>query len=310
MSNLFLKILKISSITILIIISFIVYIFISASNSSEDVYNPAAYGRDSLETVAEPVLTVQVWQRNDREFSDYIDLYSRDNAFFYNHIPLEMNTGGSVKTNNTEDLLTTDYFGGSNICITVNYDGPITGEYDEIRYLCYSKDSIEIPAQRGSGTDDSVFTPEDGTFTGNETITFSFDNYAYLLFDAIDNVSTDDKSIRSMQLRDREMGTGLDFDDYSYVQDFLDVYPDADQKLKDLRRIVFTTYVTVNGMHPTKQDIVMASAELALTSYSEWTLINAPGEVQDIFHEGGYSNIPYSEVSVISYTQSDTFNMN
>lgn len=303
------KIVKITLAVIGIFLAIFIYSFLGSKLSGDDHYAPAAYGRDSLEAVAEPVLTVQVWQRNDREFSDYSDLYQRDNSFFYSLIPLEMNAEDSVKTNKTENLLTTDYFGTAHIVFTVNYDGPITGESTPLRHACYAQSSQKIPAQYSSGNNDSVFSAEDGNFSGNETITLSFDNYSYLLADGLDDSTHRDDNVRAMQVRDREMGTDLDFDDYSYVQDFLDVYPDADQKLEDLQRIVFTTYVTVNGMHPTKQDIVMASAELALTSYSEWTLNNEGTEVHDAFIEGGYSNIPYSEVSVVSYTQSDTFSM-
>ncbi len=303
-----LKIVKIVLGVIGVFLAIFVYSFIGSRFSGKDQYNPAAYGRDSLEAVAEPVLTVQVWQRNDKNFKDYKDI--QQDKFFYTLVPLEMKEGITVKTNKTEDLLTTDYFGGARIIFTVNYDGPINGESTHLRHAHYAQSSQKIPAQYDSGTNDSVFTAEDGNFSGNETITFSFDNYSNLLLDEIDNFTHKDDNVHAMQVRDREMGTGLDFDDFSYTENFLDVYPDADPALKSLKRIVLTTYCTINGMHPTKQDIVMASAELALTSYSEWNIAYQPDEVIDLFFEGGYSNTPYSEVSVVSYSQSDTFNMN
>lgn len=302
------KIVKIVLGVIGVFLAIFVYSFIGSRFSGKDQYNPAAYGRDSLEAVAEPVLTVQVWQRNDKNFNDYKDV--QQDRFFYTLVPLEMKEEVSVKTNKTEDLLTTDYFGGARIVFTVKYDGPTTGESTHLRHACYTQSSQKIPAQYGSGNNDSVFSAEGGNFSGNDTITFSFDNYSYLLADGLDDSPHKDDNVRAMQVRDREMGTGLDFDDFSYTENFLDVYPDADPALKRLKRIVLTTYCTINGMHPTKQDIVMASAELALTSYSEWNIAFQPDEVTDLFYEGGYSNIPYSEVSVVSYSQSDTFNMN
>ncbi len=302
------RIVKIVLAVIGVFLAIFLYSFIGSRFSGKDQYTPAAYGRDSLEADVKPVLTVQVWQRNDKNFNDYKEI--QQDKFFYTLVSLEMKKGISVKTNKTEDLLTTDYFGGARIVFTVNYDGPLTGESTLLRHMHYAKSSSNIPAQFGSSHNDSVFSSEDGTFSGNETITFSFDNYSYLLLDEIDNFSHQDDNARAMQVRDREMGTGLDFSDFSYMENFLDVYPDADPALKRLKRIVLTTYCTINGMHPTKRDIVMASAELALTSYSEWNIAFQPDEVTDLFYEGGYSNIPYSEVSVVSYSQSDTFNMN
>ena len=302
------KIVKIILAVIGVFLAIFVYSFIGSRFSGKDNYNPAAYGRDTLEAAAEPVLTVQVWQRNDKNFNDYKDV--QQDRFFYTLVPLEMKEGITVKTNKTEDLLTTDYFGNERIVITVDYDGPLTGESTLLRYVHYAQSSSNIPAQFGSSHNDSVFYSEDGTFSGNQTITFSFDNCSDNLLEVIDNFTHKDDNVHAMQVRDREMAAGLDFDDFSYTENFLDVYPDADPALKGLKRIVLTTYCTINGMHPTKQDIVMASAELALTSYSEWNIAFQPDEVIDLFYEGGYSNIPYSEFSVVSYSQSDTFNMN
>ena len=56
-----------------------------------------AYGYDSLEYTAEPVMQICVWKRNERKREDYPGEDSHSLAFF-DAVPLELKEGASVST--------------------------------------------------------------------------------------------------------------------------------------------------------------------------------------------------------------------
>ena len=91
--------------------------------------------------------------------------------------------------------------------------------------------------------------------------------------------------------------------DYYELEDFKDVYPDGPKSFMGLQRLAYTTHLTVEGMHPSKSDIVLAKMELEITSYT-WWLNTFEIPIQE-FQDQGVSNYEYSVVKLISYSQSD-----
>ena len=58
------------------------------------------------------------------------------------------------------------------------------------------------------------------------------------------------------------------FCDYSEVKLFNDVYPNGPKKYTDTQRILYTTHLMAEGMHPRKNAVVFAKTELRITSYT------------------------------------------
>lgn len=291
-----------------------VYSFMGSRFGGESDMSAEAYGYESLEYTGEPVMQICVWQRNERRIEDYPweDFYS---PAFFDAVPLELKEGASISTNEIPvkcDPVSWEVIEGhynelnDDIVITATFDGIITGEYDEIRYLRYSSNLSEFPNGIVTNENGQVHGT-DGTFTKPEKIILNFDSDTDLISRLwIHHIFEDERRGNEHLLRDRELYKGLDYDDFTEVERYTDVYPDADEKWKSVKRSVLTSYVTIRGADPIKPDVILCEAVLELKSYSAWIYENLEYSLQGEFIETMLEN-PTTVVTVVSYTQSDKF---
>lgn len=304
-----------------IVIAVFVYSFWGAKleDQNKDVRTPEAYGVDSLEYQAEPIMEIRVWQRNDKSYSDYPDRGVHE-SFFYSILPLPLEEGASV------DTVWQPRIGIEDAIIEASYDGNISGFYD-LRgdgMLDYTGKTDRWPSYGVSGAD--VRRSEDGTFSGNKTITLSIRNWAQTwIIESLDPSRSEvDRGISRSILQSIESDHGFLFEDYYFLEYYRDVYPDAPvqdenyKNLKQLRRVVMTNHLTIQAMHPTKPDTPVATAVLEIKQVSSWFgpqgglgQLNEGecGFMRAHCTSGDSYNDSYGTVTVVLYEQSDTFSM-
>ena len=291
-----------------------VYSFMCSRMGGGEEMSAEAYGYDSLEYTAEPVMQICVWKRNERKREDYPGEYFHSLAFF-DAVPLELKEGASVSTNEIAvkcDPVTWEVTEGhyseldDEIVITAVFDGVITGEYDEIRYLRYGSNLNDYPDGAVTNENGQV-RGTDGTFTKPEKIILCFDSDTDMIARQWVNVQNEhSRKMEEQRLREWELYKGLDYDDYTEVEKYTDVYPDADEKWDSVRRSVLTSYVTIRGADPIRPDVILCEAVIELKSYSAWIFHNLEDDLHAEFRETMIEN-PTTVVTVVSYTQSDKF---
>ena len=281
----------------------ILYIFISSAAEGRNYRgkNADMYGTESLEYIEKPVMKVYVWQRNENDTKSNTQ-YLGGSSYFYDLISLPLRKGERLTTEK-------DVFDGPRnpyILITAEYAGEIFGEYDikAKEALIYSGSKEAIPGlQYGGSTGGKTgsvpdFRQEDSSFSANDVVTLSLLDLSYHAMNLINNIPD---TITVFW----ERSYGVDLNDYITTEKMHDVYPDAPDELKDLYRYVVTTHVTIHAKHPTKSDVTVATAVLAVRQISEWQ--GTTGETRMMLNEAKCYEENHTEIVVESYTQSDMF---
>ena len=269
-----------------------------------------AYGLDSLYAEGEPVMEVRVWQKNEKEWTDYPEKHSLL-SFFYDVLPLPLNAGESVDTVCEPQVLPV------HAVIEVIYDGDITGRYDLAvpNMIDYTGETDMVPSAGVSGED--VRRNNDATFSGNRKVTLRITNMAepWLNISLDSTLPADYKKHFSEYIRDIELHHDVFLNDYYTIERFAEVYPDAPVQdksypnLKQYKRVVMTNNLTIQAMHPLKKGVPVASVVLEITQYSSWFGANLnDAELKFVMSKCAPSCCS-GKVTVVSYEQSDTFAM-
>ncbi len=280
----------------------ILYSFIDSRVANKpELDSPEAYGLESLEYVADPVMDLIVWQKNHLDPYEYKDI-EYGSEFFFEKTVLPLRVGETV-VSHMDDALSI-YYG--TLTFTIEYDGKITGQYDFTKpeVLFYGGDNTKVQA-RWWGSDDS-FTEDDATFVGDKSVTVSIPQYCIINREYYYGNShvKHDKYVEDW-LKDRPVRDSFDRENFCVLQKFHDVYPDGPEEYEKVERSVTTTVLTFHAMHPTKEDVIVATADIQIKTYSEWQ-IDPYMEGQMRFFEE-YPPRIYSEITVLSYEQSDSF---
>ena len=282
----------------------------SRIHRQKDPTSPEAYGVDSLDAVVKPPFEIEIWQKNEK-LSEEPDPYTRmivyePQAKYYTRVPLKLEPGQSVTT--TFDPMTMPTPREYALIATVYCDeGSVRCTYDlPLKDLVTMKASADlVPAVytgdiRADNSD--VLQSPNGIIQGSHSFSFS-------ISDMIRNhlVSLYDKAYMNpaskMLLNQIETNSGIKLSDYYRLEKLKDVYPDAPYELQEYERLVMTTHLTVEALHPTKPGAALASAVLEIKSYSWW--LNSDDMPRSVFDDAGIPNNEYSVVTVVSYEQSD-----
>lgn len=266
-------------------------------NPPAEAYTPEAYGVEKLEAEAPPAMQIAVWQRNDVNPAHF------DRGFhhktFYDMIELPMEEGGTVCTI-TENSLIEKYDDNTTAAMQIFFDGPISGRY-ELGYstaLYYSGDNDEIPRY-----EPGFFHNDNASFSWNDLVTIAVAPLTDYVFYANDY---DPNRFYAEAIEACEQHGNFDLDDYLIYENIMDVYTDVPDEFQDLYRAVLTTHLYIYGHDPVKQDIVLAEAVLELKSYSRWIGLGA-GQPEAVFASHGFENKSYTDITVVSYSQSDSY---
>lgn len=310
------KYLRIPLIVLGILLLVFVYSFWGSKLESQNKVTKTAeaYGLDSLYAEPEPIMEIRVWQKNEKDWTDYPE-YSSLSDFFYERVPLTLQKGETVDTTYDRTKISSDACWSA--VIDVIYDGDITGSSNiVIPYMVdYTGETNMIPSYGVSG--ENVRRNDDATFEGNRHMTLSVHDPTelYLAVSMDNSLTLNQRGSAETTLRNSENLYGIRWSDHYRTEQFIHVYPKAATlgtkeypNLKQYKRIVMTSYLTVQAMHPLKEDTPVATAVLEITSYSSWF-----GKLSD--SEIGYvsqfcdTNLHYSTVKVLSYEQSDFYAM-
>ena len=271
-----------------------------------------AYGLDSLYAEGEPVIEVRVWQKNEKEWTDYPE-YNSLSDFYYERVPLKLQKEETVVTTYDRTKMSSDPVWSA--VIDIVYDGDITGSYNVASaHIDYTGETNTIPSQGVSG---EGVRRSCAAFEGNRSMTLSVHDYTelYLAISLDSSLPAERRGSAEATLRNCENQYGMCWNDHYRIERFVQVYPEAADfdieeypNLNRLKRVVMTSYLTIHAMHPLKEDTPVATAVLEINSYSSWF-----GKLND--SEVGYvgkfcdPNLHYSTVTVVFYEQSDTFAM-
>ena len=286
---------------ILAVIAAAVIYTVGGSKSAPDPeeYTPEAYGVEKLEAEAPPAMQIAVWQRNDKDRVYYERNYY--DKTFYDMIELPMEVGGTVRTI-SENSFVERSDENTEAAMQILFDGPISGRY-ELGYstaLHFSGDNDIMPFNNPD-----AFHNDNASFSWNDLVTIS----VYDIVDWVYRTKTyDPTDWHKNAIAACEQAGGFDIDDYLVYEKITDVYSDVPEEFQDLYRAVTTTHLYLYGHDSVKQDIVLAEAVLELKSYSRWIGLDA-GEPEYQFELHGFENKSYTDVTVVSYTQSDSYAM-
>ncbi len=254
---------------------------------------------NSLYAEPEPVMEIRIWQRNEKETLDYPDIHP-NHRFFYDVVPLKLKEGETVETSAVPRTV------WNNTVLEILYDGDIRGQYDIAaeNMIFYTGESDKIPANYGGG-DGTVRMNDDGTFDGNRKMTLSIENLNRMFAGAI---LTGSNPMLSLFYED-------DWRDSCKIERFHEVYPESMElggayaDLQNLRRVVMTNYLTIQAMHPLKEDTPVATVVLEITTCSGWYGAEQKEVIIGLAFDWCDPDCNTGKVTVVSYEQSDFFAM-
>lgn len=254
---------------------------------------------NSLYVEPEPVMEIRVWQRNEKETSDYPDIHP-SHRFFYDVVSLKLKEGETIETTTVPRTVL------NNTVLEILYDGDIRGQYDIAaeNMIFYTGESDKIPANYGGG-DGTVRMNDDGTFDGNRKMTLSIENLNRMFAGAI---LTGSNPMLSLFYEDG-------WRDNCKIERFHEVYPESMElggayaDLQNLKRVVMANYLTVQAMHPLKEDTPVATAVLEITTCSGWYGIEQKEVIIGLAFDWCDPNCNTGKVTVVSYEQSDFLGM-
>ena len=305
---------KIPLIVLGIILVVFVYSFWGSKLESQNksTKTAEAYGLDSLYAEPEPIMEIRVWQKNEKDWTDYPEHDSLSD-FYFERIPLKLKEGETVDTTYDRSKQSSEYVWSA--IIDVIYDGNITGNCNIVLpfMVDYTGETDRIPSYRVTG--ENVRRSNDSTFEGNRQMTLSVHDFSHDLADSLDHsLSVNQRGSAEATLRSIE-NNGIRWKDHYRTEQFIHVYPEAaaiglndHPNMKQFKRVVMTMYLTIHAMHPLKEDTPVATAVLEITSYSSWFGKLSDSEVSYVFQFCD-PNLHYSTVKVVSYEQSDFFAM-
>ena len=269
---------------------------------------PEAYGLDTFEQNAPALLNVSVWQRNEKSKPNENEgriITNEVEGKYYSKIDVVNEPEFEVCTSYDPVYMPGNCHYAS--VFTVSYEGPIRITYDPPipSLLQYMSSDRYIPSLYGGeiyASNDQVVTSTSKTITGDSKLTLSIDlkplNTIISKYDKYSENKLADSLITNMESQGK-----IKLRDYYELEDFKDVYPDGPKDFMGLQRLAYTTHLTIEGMHPSKKDVVLAKMELEITSYTWW--LNTFEIPILSFQEQGISNYEHSVVRLISYSQSD-----
>jgi len=254
---------------------------------------------NSLYAEPEPVMEIRIWQRNEKETLDYPDIHP-NHRFFYDVVPLQLKEGETIETSAVPRTVWND------TVLEILYDGDIRGQYDIAaeNIIFYTGESDMMPANRGVG-DGTLRMNDDATFTGNRKMTLRVRNLTPSFALA---ALTGSNSMISLSHTDA-------FRDSWKIERFHEVYPESMElggtyaDLQNLRRVVMTNYLTIQAMHPLKEDTPVATAVLEITTCSGWYGAEQKEVIIGLVFDWCNPNCNTGKVTVVSYEQSDFFAM-
>jgi len=131
---------------------------------NKDTKTAEAYGLEFLYTDPEPIMEIRIWQKNEKERTDYPE-YSTLSDFFYERVPLTLRKGENVDMTCDQKIISSD--GIWSALIEVIYNGDITRGYNIIapHMLNYTNETNMIPKIGVSGED--IRRNDDTTFVEN-----------------------------------------------------------------------------------------------------------------------------------------------
>ena len=286
---------------VLVFLAVFVYSFMGSKISDSDP-SPQAYGYDSLAYAAEPVMKIYVWQIGEQT--------SRGDFLKSDHSIAELPTDGSASANNVYNLAKIG-LDSSHTTIQIDYDGEIKGnyQYSYADAVYYMKTDDYAPWGYFAFENKDILNNGDGTFAGNHSVTINVDDScAWLAADK--ELKSAEKNYAADIISFREETGNFKYEDIYRMQKITEVYDHVPDEIKHFERVMLTTHLYVNAMHPTKPETAVASADIEITSYSEWINFHAASQKErELFTESGLTNTPYSTVTVVSYEQSDSFSM-
>ncbi len=285
-----------------IIIAAVLYTVLGSKigNPPAEAYTPEAYGVEKLEAEAPPAMQIAVWQRNEKN-----PLHFERNHYdktFYNMVDLPLEEGASVCTI-TDNSYLDNHPHNVATSIQIYFEGLISGQY-ELKYssaLDFSGDNDIMPFN----SPDSFNTP-DTYFDWYDLVTVSVHDLSSYVYHAEEYRRNNGTKTYEEYIKSFEQAGNFDLDDYLTYEKITDVYTDVPEELQDLYRAVVTTHLYIYGNDPVKQDIVLAEAVLELKSHSHWIGLGA-GQPEYLFEQYGFENKSYTDVTVVSYTQSDSY---
>ena len=283
-----------------VIIAAVLYTVLGSKIGSPpaEEYTPEAYGVEKLEAEAPPAMKIAVWQRNEKNRAHFERDYSHKT--FYDMIDLPMTEGRSVCTI-SENSFIERFDDNTEVALQILFEGRLSGRY-ELGYssaLHYSKDNDVMPF-----SNDKAFSNPGASFNGNDIVTISVQDigqYVYLY----EHKLYDGREINLEIIQGYEQSGSFDLDDYLTYEKITDVYESVPEEYQDCYRAVVTTHLYIYGSDPVKQDIVLAEAVLELKSHSRW--IGLPPGQEELFTAQGLEDKSYTDVTVVSYTQSDSY---
>ena len=285
-----------------VIIAAVLYTVLGSKIGSPpaEAYTPEAYGVEKLEAEAPPAMQIAVWQRNEKNPEHF------DRGFyhktFYDMVELPMEEGGTVRTISENTYFINSVQDEVDTAMQILFEGPISGRY-ELGYstaLYFNGDNDEMPCYAPGS-----FRNDNASFHWDDLVTISVNPLTEYIY----NANVNDPTLwHAEAIAACEQSGKFDIDDYLTYEKITDVYPDAPAEFQDLYRAVTTTHLYLYGHDPVKQDIVLAEAVLELKSYSRWIGLGA-GEPEYLFEQHGYENKSFTDVTVVSYTQSDSYAM-
>ena len=254
---------------------------------------------NSLYAEPEPVMEIRVWQRNEKETSDYPDIHP-GHVFFYDVVPLKLTEGESVEITAVPNIT------WDRTVLEILYDGDIRGHYDITaeNMIFYTGESDMRPANYGSG-DGTLRMNDDGTFAGNRKMTLSIAN---LNLDLMNSTLSGKDPVITLFHED-------EYRDHWKIERFYDVYPEsagmggAYSNLQNYKRIVMTNYLTIRAMHSLMKDTPVAEAVLEITTYSGWYGADLNYAEWEYVSERCGTDCNTGKVTVVSYEQSDFLGM-
>ncbi len=295
------KFIKIPLIVLGIFLAVFVYSFWGSKLESQnkDTRTAEAYGVDSLYAEPEPIMEIRVWQRNEKETSDYPKIHP-NHRFFYDVVPLKLKEGETMETSTVPRTVL------NNTVLEILYDGDIRGHYDIAaeNMIFYTGESDKIPANYGGG-DGTVRMNDDGTFDGNRKMTLSIENLNRMFAGAI---LTGSNPMLSLFYEDS-------WRDSCKIERFHEVYPESMElggayaDLQNLKRVVMTNYLTIQAMHPLKEDTPVVTAVLEITTCSGWYGIEQKEVIIGLAFDWCDPNCNTGKGTVVSYEQSDFLGM-
>lgn len=284
-----------------VIIAAVLYTVLGSKiGNTPEEYTPAAYGVESLEPEVKPAMQIAVWQRNEKN----PELYDRGfyHKTFYDMVELPMEEGGTVRTITENTYFISSVQDEIITAMQILFEGPISGRY-ELGYstaLHYNGDNDEMPCYAPGS-----FRNDNASFHWDDLVTISVNPLTELIYNAI---VYDPTRWNADAIAACEQSGQFDIDDYLIYEKITDVYTDVPEEFQDLYRAVTTTHLYLYGHDPVDQEIVLAEAVLELKSYSHWIGLGA-GQPEYLFEQYGFENKSYTDVTVVSYTQSDSYAM-